>query len=372
MNSRTLQRALALGFLCLAPSACATSPDEFDLLAGQHVIYSYNFTLPVPPRELVDLTRAGLVGGLLMYGIHVNSQTPAAMQELLDAYAESPARELIRKKTGKDTSFLVMTNQEGGTVFNGVKDYGPKEPAKAIGSSPDPSKAGKQAGKEATEGLKAYNFNVNLAPVLGVYREEDNFLDKTNRSYGNSAWQVKHAALPFIKAQRERDMLVSIKHFPGLGAATAEQNTDAAPVTLDVPLSELKHTDIAPFAAAIRCGVDMVMASWAVYPAVDSLPAGLSEKWMKSWLRHKLGFKGVTITEAMEAGSILPYGDIATRAKLAFNAGNDLILASQLNVTEGVEVQQTLAKALRTGEISQHEFDKSTKRIADLRSRTWN
>ena len=93
---------------------------------------------------------------------------------------------------------------------------------------------------------------------------------------------------------------------------------------------------------------------------------------MKHWLRRKLGFRGVTITEAMEAGSILPFGDIATRTKLAYNAGNDLILASQLNVTEGVEIQQTLAQALRSGEIDRRDFDKSTQRIAELRSRTWN
>lgn len=372
MHPFRLQHALAWCLLAIAPCASASTIDELDLLAGQHVIYSYNFSEPVPPRELVELTRAGLVAGVLMYDVHVNDQTPAAMQELLDAYAASPARALLRKKTGKDTSFLVMTNQEGGTVFNGVKDYGPKEPAKVIGASSHPSAAGKKAGQEATEGLKAYNFNVNLAPVLGVFRKDDNFLDSTNRSYGNTAWQVKSAAIPFIKAQRERDILVSIKHFPGLGAATAEQNTDMAPVTLDVPLDELKHVDVAPFAAAIRSGVDMVMASWAIYPAVDSLPAGLSEAWMKHWLRRKLGFRGVTITEAMEAGSILPFGDIATRAKLAYRAGNDHILASQLNVTEGVEIRQTLAQALRSGEIDRRDFDKSTQRIAELRSRTWN
>lgn len=361
--------ALQLPFALGSPSF---NSNELDILSGQHVIYSYNYTDPKPPQELIDLTRAGLVGGVLLYDIHVNENTPAAMRQLLDAYAASPARRLLRKLTGKNTKFLIMTNQEGGTVFNGVPGRAPKESAKQIGQSSNPGEAGKQAGFGAAQSLKDYNFNVNLAPVLGVYREPGNFLDAGGRSYGNTSDRVIRAAVPFIQAQRSRNILVSIKHFPGLGAATHDQNTDLAPVTLNVPLHDLKTIDTATFAAAIKSGVDMVMPSWAIYPAVDKVPAGLSEIWMKTWLRGKFGFRGVTITEAMEAGAILPFGDVKTRAKLAFKAGNDLILASQLNVTEGVEIRQTLSTALRNREIDILEFVESTKRIAALTSRAWN
>lgn len=360
--------------LCARQAAANPSltSNEVDILAGQHVIYSYNYTDPRPPQELIDLTRAGLVSGVLLYDVHVNDDTPAAMKQLLDAYAASPARKLLRRLTGKDTKFLVMTNQEGGTVFNGVHGHAPKESAKQIGQSPHPSQAGRQAGFGAAQSLRDFNFNVNLAPVLGVFREPGNFLDGGERSYGNTSRRVMDAALPFIAAQRERAILVSIKHFPGLGAATHDQNTDLAPVTLDISLRDLKAIDTVPFAAAIRAGVDMVMPSWAIYPAVDKVPAGLSEIWMKTWLRGKFGFRGVTITEAMEAGAILPYGDIAARTKLAYKAGNDLILASQLNVSEGVEVRQTLAAAVQSRQINLGDFLDSTKRISSLKSRAWN
>ncbi|KAK5987240.1 putative secreted glycosyl hydrolase [Cladobotryum mycophilum] len=374
MLQTLLKYTLALSLLGPGIAQYSAPVDELDLLTGQHVIYSYNYTEPGPPDQLIKLIRAGLVGGVLLYDIHVNDNTPAAMAELLAAYKASPAHQLLRKRTGKDTSLLIMTNQEGG-VFKGVQTYGPNLTAREVGQAPNPGAAGSQAGREAVDGLKAYNFNVNLAPVLGVYREPGNFLDEYGRSYGNTTKQVINAAIPFIRAQRTRGILVSIKHFPGLGAAAKEQNTDLGPVTLDVPLSDLKSIDTVTFATALRSGgggVDMVMPSWAVYPAVDDLPAGLSEKWMKGWLRERFGFRGVTITEAMEAGAILPYGDVSARAKMAFRAGNDLILASQLNVTEGVEIQRALAHALRTGELNRRDFDAATKRIAELRSRTWN
>ncbi|OAQ59355.1 glycosyl hydrolase [Pochonia chlamydosporia 170] len=372
MLSHTLYTCAVALQLSLALGNPTFSKTDIDILAGQHVIYSYNYTDPKPPQELIDLTRAGLVGGVLLYDIHVNDNTPAAMKQLLDAYASSPARRLLQKITGKKTNFLVMTNQEGGTVFNGVPGHAPKESAKQIGQSSHPSEAGRQAGFGAAQSLKDYNFNVNLAPVLGVYREPGNFLDYGGRSYGNTSDRVIRAAVPFIQAQRSKNILVSIKHFPGLGAAKYEQNTDLAPVTLDVSLQDLKNIDTATFAAAIKSGVDMVMPSWAIYPAVDKVPAGLSEIWMKKWLRGKFGFRGVTITEAMEAGSIVPFGDVKTRAKIAYKAGNDLILASQLNVSEGVEIRQTLAAAIRSREIDLSDFMDSTRRIASLKSRTWN
>ena len=53
-------------------------------------------------------------------------------------------------------------------------------------------------------------------------------------------------------------------------------------------------------------------------------------------------------------------------------AGNDLILASQLNVTEGVEIRQTLVDAVKSGEINRRDFDEATRRIVELRSRAWN
>ena len=362
----------ALALIPSALTAPSLSSKEIDILAGQHIIYSYDYTLPGPPDELIQLTKQGLVGGVLLYDVHVHNNTPAAMQQLIDAYASSPARSLLRRLTGKSTTFLVMTNQEGGTVFNGVPGHAPKQSAKQIGASPHPTTAGFSAGLGAAQSLREYNFNVNLAPVLGVYREAGNFLDGAERSYGNTTTQVMRAALPFIQAQRAEDILVSIKHFPGLGAAKKGESTDDAPVTLSQSLHDLETIDTVPFAAAIRGGVDMVMPSWATYPAVDKVPAGLSEIWMKKWLRGKFGFRGVTITEAMEAGAILPFGDERQRAQIAYKAGNDLILASALNVTEGVVMRGALADALRSHSIGMSGFMESTERVAALRSRTWN
>ena len=122
-------------------------------------------------------------------------------------------------------------------------------------------------------------MNVNLAPVLDVYRAPGDFTDQYQRSYSSSAATVAACGKAFITAQQQAGVAATAKHFPGLGAATATQNTDNGPVTLSVSLAGLRAIDEAPYPAAIAAGVKLVMASWAVYPALDARrPAGLS-RW---------------------------------------------------------------------------------------------
>lgn len=65
-----------------------------------------------------------------------------------------------------------------------------------------------------------------------------------------------------------------------------------------------------PYPAAIAAGVGLVMTSWAVYPALDpGRPAGLSRTVIQGELRGRLGFRGVTITDAIEAGALRRFGD---------------------------------------------------------------
>src|SRR5260370_16370842 len=87
------------------------------------------------------------------------------------------------------------------------------------------------------------------------------------------------------------------------------QNTDNGPVTLTVSLTKLHTIDEVPYPAAVSAGVKLVMVSWAIYTALDpSLPAGLSPTVIGSELRGRNAFTGVTITDALEAGALNPFG----------------------------------------------------------------
>ncbi|PZS39979.1 MAG: beta-N-acetylhexosaminidase, partial [Pseudonocardiales bacterium] len=51
------------------------------------------------------------------------------------------------------------------------------------------------------------------------------------------------------------------KHFPGLGAASRDQDTDLRPVTLKIRAGVLRRVDERPYRTAIAAGVRLVMVS---------------------------------------------------------------------------------------------------------------
>ena len=122
-------------------------------------------------------------------------------------------------------------------------------------------------------------------------------------------------------------------------------------------------------AAAIAAGVKLVMVSWAIYPALDpTLPAGLSPKIVGGELRQRLGFTGVTITDALEAGALQPFGTTRNRARMAAEAGMDLIMCAALKPGQGGQARIALADAYRSGALSHPAFQAAVQRILTLKA----
>ncbi|WP_188780640.1 glycoside hydrolase family 3 N-terminal domain-containing protein [Marmoricola endophyticus] len=305
--------------------------------AGQRVIWSYPGASV--PQALLDAATRGEVGGVIFFGENIPDKPTVAeaCRRLRAAHASGPARGL---------PLVLTTDQEGGTVRR--LPGAPEPSAKQVGASPDPATAARIAGDGAGRNLRSVGMNLNLAPVLDVFREPGNFDDQFGRSFSRDPRVVATCGAAFAAAQRRTGVASTLKHFPGLGAAPAGANTDLTPVRLDVPLAELRRVDEAPFGEVVRSGAELVMGSWAIYPALDAdRPAGLSSRWLRGELRGRLRFGGVTITDALEAGSLSAYGDDGQRAVLAAEAGMDMLLASGRDVEQGRAVVDALTASQR-------------------------
>jgi beta-N-acetylhexosaminidase len=325
-------------------------------LAGQRVIYSYP-GLTVPAALLQAIT-AGQAAGVIFFGPNISSEAQIAsvIQQLAQAQQQSPV----------SAPLLLMTDQEGGEVRR--LPGAPVMSEKQIGQSSDPAAAASSAGTGAGLNLAGVGVNVNLAPVLDVYYKSGNFIDEFQRSYSSKATVVTACGQAFITAQQQTGVAATAKHFPGLGSATTSQDTDTGPVTLPVSLSELRSKDEAPYPAAIAAGVQLIMVSWAIYPALDATnPAGLSSAVVQGELRGRLGYQGVTITDALEAGALTAFGSSGQRALLAAQAGMDLLLCAAQDPSQGQAVTSALASALDSGQLGSAAFDAAVQRVTALR-----
>ncbi|MFI6172050.1 glycoside hydrolase family 3 N-terminal domain-containing protein [Nocardia sp. NPDC051052] len=337
-----------------AARAAGLTPQQ---LAGQRVIYSYSGL--VPPPALVDAIRDGRAAGVIFFGENISStaQIAGVIGQLRQAQAQSPIH----------VPLLLMTDQEGGIVRRLPGD--PVLSAKQVGQSADPLAAAVEAGFGAGRTLRGVGMNVNLAPVLDVYDTPGNFIDRFQRSFSNDPAAVTALGLAFTTAQQATGVAATAKHFPGLGSAPRDQNTDTGPVTLPVSASKLRSADEFPYPPAIFARVKLVMLSWAIYPALDpDRPAGLSPAIVDQELRGRNGFGGVTITDAIEAGALDSFGTTGQRATSAAAAGMDLILCSARDIGQGESATSALADAYTSGQLDPTAFTAAVDRVTALRA----
>jgi beta-N-acetylhexosaminidase len=328
-------------------------------LAGQRIIYSYRGL--TPPAALLSLISHGEAAGVIFFTQNIGgpAHLAAVASELQQAAAA--ATDPVR------APLLLMIDQEGGWVRR--LPGAPAASEQQIGAASDPVQQARQAGAGAAQTLRAAGLNVNLAPVLDVYRSPTGFIAAYGRSYSRNPRLAGRLGAAFIAAQQSAGVLAVGKHFPGLGAARRHQDTDNGPVTLTTPAGTLRGTDELPYQPAIAAGLRMVMLSWAVYPALDpARPAGLSPVVVQGELRQRLGFTGVTITDALEAAALAPFGGIGPRAQLAALAGDDLLLCSGRRVGEGQRAAAALAAGAADGQLSPVAATAAVARVLALRA----
>ncbi|MFE1316855.1 glycoside hydrolase family 3 N-terminal domain-containing protein [Kitasatospora phosalacinea] len=340
------------------PSSAAPTGVSDARLAGQRIVYSYPGT--TVPDALLQRVREGRVAGVIFFAENVGTDATAlstAVNRLREAAKQSP----------DGRPLLLMTDQEGGLVRR--VPGGPAQSAKEVGRSADPVAAATRTGGEAAAALQKYGLNLNLAPVLDVYRTPGDFADSAQRSYSTDPAVVGKLGSAFLKAQQGAGVAATVKHFPGLGSAPAGANTDEQPVTLNTSLDKLRSIDERPYRDAIAAGTDLVMFSWAIYPALDpGTPAGMSGTIVRDELRARLGYDGVTITDALEAKALDPVGGTAKRALAVAHAGVDLLLCSGRDVAQGDTAAVALTSALAAGELDRADFTASANRVEALRS----
>ena len=133
------------------------------------------------------------------------------------------------------------------------------------------------------------------------------------------------------------------------------------------PRETLERRELAPFREHV--GADAVMTAHVVYPALDpERPATFSRRVLHDLLRDELGFQGICITDALEMKGASGERSLAEAARLAIEAGCDLLLFAFHN--EDVRrARLELAKQLVDGAIDHTNFDAARPRLAAFDAR---
>lgn len=237
-------------------------------------------------------------------------------------------------RAARDGEILIAVDQEGGRVQRFQTGFTRLPPAALYENEPEIAEV---AGWLMAAELLAVGVDFSFAPVLDVDCGVSTIIG--NRAFSQNAQKATQLALEFQRGMARAGMAATGKHFPGHGAVALDSH-----LTLPIDKRDLlaiRESDLQPFRALIEQGLEAVMPAHVLYSQIDSQPAGFSHFWLQTILREELGFDGVIFSDDLSMEGAACVGDFSTRAKIALQAGCDMVLVCN-NPEAAVQVLDAL------------------------------
>lgn len=315
-----------------APVPAGTSVEE---MVGQLLVVG--FTGKTPSSASATAVRKeiaeGRVGGVLFLRHNIGSAADVKALTAGFASAGTPPP-------------LLMIDQEGGLVSRLSAKIGfPATPsAEAVAHANSPEAARAVYGKMA-QALKAWGFNVNLAPIADVAVNPNNpVIAKAGRAYSADPQVVAAYDRAFVTAHRAAGVAPTLKHFPGHGSSASDSHNGAVDIT-----RTWSEAELIPYRELIDAGlVDIIMIGHLRldrHGTGSTLPASISPDIVAGMLRSELCFNGVVMTDDLIMRAIRNRMSASDAVIAALKAGNDLIVVSGDSST-GPDFPQEVAAAV--------------------------
>ncbi|AIG80692.1 Conserved putative secreted protein [Amycolatopsis japonica] len=269
-------------------------------------------------------------------------------------------------RSGARIPLQIATDQEGGTVTRMGAPATELPNAMAISAGRD-TKAAQDAARILGHELRAVGINQDFAPDADVNSNPANPVIGVRSFSGRP-----ELASQFVEAQvrgfqnsgrRSETVSAAAKHFPGHGDAATDSHHELP--RIDRSEASWRETDVPPFKAAIKAGIDSIMSAHIQFPSLDPSgePATLSKPILTGKLREELGYRGVVVTDSLSMDAVREMHSDAEIPVLALKAGIDQLL---MPVNLELAINSVL-DAVRKGELTERRIDESVLRVLKLK-----
>jgi len=298
---------------------------------------SYAVTGPVIAGDSTESIKAGTIGNLLNM---VGADHVREMQRL----AVEHSRLRIPLLIGLD-------------VIHGHRTLFPIPLAEAGLFDPETwALTARESAKEAAADGLAMTF----APMLDISR--DPRWGRSAEGPGEDPWLGARMAEAKVRGYQgaqlaAADALAAVaKHYCAYGPVTAGREY----ASVDISERTLHEVHLPPFAAAVDAQVAAVMPA---FTDLAGIPMTANVALLQGWLRQRLGFKGVIVSDYNAIAELMRHGiaaDLPHAATLALKAGVDIDMMSDA-------YRRGLPVALERGWVSTAQIDESVRRVLLLK-----
>ena len=216
--------------------------------------------------------------------------------------------------------------------------------------------------QESAKEAAADGLAMTFAPMLDVSR--DPRWGRNAEGFGEDPWLGARMAEAKVRGFQGADLAAPdslaacAKHFCAYGAVVAGREYASA----DISDRTLREVYMPPFVAAVASGVAAVMPS---FTDLAGVPMTANVALLRGWLRSRLGFEGVIVSDYNAIAELMHHGiaaDLAEAATLALKAGVDIDMMADA-------YRRGLPVALARGWVSMAEIDESVRRVLLLKER---
>lgn len=211
--------------------------------------------------------------------------------------------------------------------------------------------------------LREYGINLNFAPCADVNTNPKNPIIG-ERAFSDNVEDVMLGVQVVSNIYRKNGIIPCVKHYPGHG--DADKDSHLTLPCIDLPMEEMEKIHIMPFKAAVEDNIEMIMAAHLHCKCFNSeiVPASLSSNAI-GYLRNKLGYKGVVISDDMFMKGVQDFG-IIEALQMALMAGVDMFIFRDADEKTYSAINEFVKIAETRSDIKEKIID-SNKRIFNLK-----
>ena len=268
------------------------------------------------------------------------------------------------KSCAKIPPFLSI-DQEGGRVERTENIHNGKKYLSAKFAAEKGNPFLSEQTEEIAQELKSYGINLNFAPCIDVNTNPNNPIIG-ERAFSSDPQKVCECGNIVSKIYRKNGIIPCVKHYPGHGDANTDSHLTLPKI--DLPLEDMGKYHIAPFKSAVENQIEMIMAAHLHCTCFenDAIPTSLSKKAL-SFLRNKLNFNGVIISDDMVMKGVAAFGE-AEACIMGIKAGLNMFIYRNGDKKTVNIIEQVYQKALSDPELKE-KIELSCKKIISLKER---
>lgn len=303
------------------------------------------------------------------------------------AESNQEAINLLQSKA-KTPMFIAANLEDGG---NGVAYEGSYMGRQMLVAATEDTTQAYRLGKICGAEGEAVGVNVSFSPVVDIDLNFRNPITNV-RTFGSSPDLVLEMSRAYVSGLQEEGVMATIKHFPGDGVDERDQHLLTS--VNNQSIEEWERTFGNLYRALIDEGVFSVMVGHIAMPAMEEyldekpcttvIPSSISKNVVTGFLRNKLGFNGLVITDASPMVGLTSVTERKKAVPMAIENGCDMFLFTKdldediaymklgyeegrLSDTRLIEaLQRILAMKMSMGLISENEIPRRKKGKEDL------